>query len=211
MINLDVIKNRELVSALADGQLRGKDFAQAVELTGADGELRAAWHAYHVVGEVLRSSERVACTDGAGFLARFQSRLAEDAGAQVAYKQVPPNSAADNLIAHAVGHEASANESAFAWKLTAGFASLAAVVAIGWSVATDSTGSFAGAQMAQAVPPAQNSSASLTPSVVSESSVMIRDPNLDALMAAHKQFGGSSSLQMPTGFLRNATFEGAAR
>ena len=41
--------------------------------------------------------------------------------------------------------------------------------------------------------------------------VMIRDPHLDALMAAHKQFGGTSALQMPAGFLRNATFEGPSR
>jgi sigma-E factor negative regulatory protein RseA len=41
--------------------------------------------------------------------------------------------------------------------------------------------------------------------------VMIRDPQLDALMAAHRQFGGTSALQMPTGFLRNATFEAGAR
>jgi sigma-E factor negative regulatory protein RseA len=30
-------------------------------------------------------------------------------------------------------------------------------------------------------------------------------------MAAHRQFGGTSALQMPTGFLRNATFEESAR
>jgi sigma-E factor negative regulatory protein RseA len=30
-------------------------------------------------------------------------------------------------------------------------------------------------------------------------------------MAAHRQFGGASALQMPAGFLRNATFEGPAR
>ncbi|MHB8949586.1 MAG: sigma-E factor negative regulatory protein, partial [Rhodoferax sp.] len=39
---------------------------------------------------------------------------------------------------------------------------------------------------------------------------MIRDPQLDALLAAHKQFGGTSALQGPAGFLRNATFDGVA-
>ena len=33
----------------------------------------------------------------------------------------------------------------------------------------------------------------------------------DELLAAHKQLGGNSALQMPAGFLRNATFEGNAR
>jgi sigma-E factor negative regulatory protein RseA len=41
--------------------------------------------------------------------------------------------------------------------------------------------------------------------------VMLRDARLDALMAAHKQFGGTSALQMPAGFLRNATFDGSER
>jgi sigma-E factor negative regulatory protein RseA len=40
---------------------------------------------------------------------------------------------------------------------------------------------------------------------------MIRNRELDALMAAHRQSGGSSALQNPSGFLRNATFDGAAR
>jgi hypothetical protein len=34
---------------------------------------------------------------------------------------------------------------------------------------------------------------------------MLRDPQLDALLAAHRQFGGTSALQTPTGFLRVET------
>ena len=39
---------------------------------------------------------------------------------------------------------------------------------------------------------------------------MLRDPRLDELLAAHRQLGGAA-LQMPSGFLRNATFEGPGR
>ncbi|MCY1556167.1 hypothetical protein D9M68_928950 [compost metagenome] len=39
--------------------------------------------------------------------------------------------------------------------------------------------------------------------------VMLRDPRLDQLLEAHQQAGGAS--QMPSGFLRNATFEGPTR
>ena len=39
--------------------------------------------------------------------------------------------------------------------------------------------------------------------------VMLRDPRLDQLLEAHQQAGGAS--QMPSGFLRNATFEGQSR
>ena len=41
--------------------------------------------------------------------------------------------------------------------------------------------------------------------------VMLRDPRLDELLAAHKQFGSTTALQMPAGFLRNATFETPSR
>jgi sigma-E factor negative regulatory protein RseA len=42
-----------------------------------------------------------------------------------------------------------------------------------------------------------------------EAQVMLRDPRLDELLEAHQQMSGSS--QMPSGFLRNATFEAPAR
>lgn len=40
---------------------------------------------------------------------------------------------------------------------------------------------------------------------------MIRDPRLDELLAAHRQYGNTTALQMPAGFLRNATFEAPRR
>jgi len=44
-----------------------------------------------------------------------------------------------------------------------------------------------------------------------DAAVMLRDPRLDALLAAHRQHGGVTALQMPAGFLRNATFDEGAR
>jgi sigma-E factor negative regulatory protein RseA len=219
MMNDDGVKNqalkREMVCALADGQLRGQDFADTVESVHSNLDARTAWQSYHVIGDVLRSPELAQHAGDNDFLARFQSRLAADVSAQAAYRGVRDGfkgaslaSDAHDLRVHSAVREASANESAFAWKLAAGFASLAAVVAIGWSMTNGFGGSADGAQLARAVSPGQTSSTVLAGS---EPAVMIRDPNLDALMAAHKQFGGTTALQMPTGFLRNATFEGAAR
>ncbi len=212
-MNDDVLKSHEakremvcaLVSELVDGQLRGQDFARAVESIHTDAGSRAAWHSYHVIGDVLRSPELAEHAADANFLARFQSRLAADTDSMLARGRVSPTSAASDVSVQSTGHRASANQSVFAWKFAAGFASLAAVVAIGWNVAGGFNGSAGGSQLAQAVPSAS------TALVGTESAVMIRDPNLDALLAAHKQFGSTSALQMPNGFVRNATFEGAAR
>ena len=46
--------------------------------------------------------------------------------------------------------------------------------------------------------------------VVTDRGVVLRDPQLEELMAAHRHYGGVSALQMPAGFLRNATAYGAS-
>ncbi|PKO61054.1 MAG: hypothetical protein CVU24_10335 [Betaproteobacteria bacterium HGW-Betaproteobacteria-18] len=50
-------ENREWVSALVDGQLRGDEFAQALAHLARSSEARQTWHAYHVVGDVMRSGQ----------------------------------------------------------------------------------------------------------------------------------------------------------
>ncbi len=221
MVNQDLIEHRERVSALADGQLRGVDFARTVEMMGAGTELRADWHRYHVIGDVLRSTELAQCSDDAGFLARFSARLGQESSSvrpvpDPTIFSISPSSVPPRLV--------SANQSSFRWKVLAGVASIAAVGAIGWSVvASDgwmdklsSQPQLAGTTKPESVtttPVAATAMPSVSSAAVSgsESAVMIRDPHLDALLAAHKQFGGTSALQKPAGFLRNATFEGSGR
>ncbi|MDV7394670.1 hypothetical protein RZS08_25020, partial [Arthrospira platensis SPKY1] len=66
----------------------------------------------------------------------------------------------------------------------------------------------AGPQLAQSSPPAPDAvQLVVTPS----GAVMLRDAELDQFMAAHRQWGGMSALQMPAGFLRNATYENTSR
>ena len=52
----------EWVSALADGQLEGDEFARAVDEVGSGADLRASWQVYHVVGEVLRTGRHAPCS-----------------------------------------------------------------------------------------------------------------------------------------------------
>lgn len=212
----DIGDTHEAISALADGQLRGEAFASAVEAVTANAQALATWHAYHVVGDVLRSGGLAACHRDIAFVARLKNRLRQE--------QIPAPSmnVAGSLAAqlhstepegrHAE-HRRAANESSLRWKLMAGFASLAAVAAIGWNGLAGSGQAASQPQLAQAVVPVQPQAAQPAVAVVDGDSslVMIRDPRLDAFLAAHEQFGGTSALQMPAGFLRNATFEGQAR
>jgi sigma-E factor negative regulatory protein RseA len=73
----DDVRMREWLSALADGQpdAEGEGCARWM----ADAEARRAWHAYHLVGDVLRS-EDLASTAGhdEAFLLALRSRLASE-------------------------------------------------------------------------------------------------------------------------------------
>ncbi|SCK60865.1 sigma-E factor negative regulatory protein RseA [Variovorax sp. HW608] len=207
---------REQVSALADGHLRGEEFARMVGRIGFDEELRDTWQTYHLVGDVLRSGVHAPCSDTTTFLSRFQDRLAAE----------PPLQALEALPEAEPVHRSraeAANEPVFRWKLVAGAASLAAAAAIGWNWVGIEGSRPAGAQLAQqqAAPAAVVAAANVAPAprqtliparvLVGNGNpqVMLRDPRLDQLLEAHQQVSGAS--QLPSGFLRNATFERPSR
>jgi sigma-E factor negative regulatory protein RseA len=210
---------REQVSALVDGQLRGEEFAHAVERVCGHDELRGVWHTYHVVGDVLRSGQHAACHESTAFVSRFRERLAAE-NLSAAATPAPDLQMPGSVRAEAV------NEPVFRWKLVAGLASVAAVAAIGWSLGTSVLQSAPSAQLAQqqqqfntvvpmlasSIQPGTEPPALTTRVLVGDSQkpqVMLRDSRLDALLEAHQEAGGAS--HMPSGFLRNATFEGQSR
>lgn len=206
---------RAHLSALADGQLQGVDFAEALALfddAHAGGQARATWHTLQVVGDVLRSNELAACRKDADFFARLTTALQLEPSLAPSASATPVTGQLTRIEANPLGPRQaavvkdSANEPVFHWKWVAGLSSVAAALAISWNL----VGGMAAnpdAQLAQVTLPA--------PAVVAVQAaapaqaggdVMLRNPQLDAMMAAHSQLGGSSALQMPSGFLRNATF-----
>lgn len=219
-MNQGMKQDLERVSALADGALEGEAFALAVGEVGTRDELRRQWQMVHLVGDVLRSGAHAPCSDSAAFLARLRERMAAEA--VVRPPAAAPTGAADIRLVRAEA----ANEPVFRWKMVAGVASVAAAAAIGWAWMGQGGGMQppAGAQLArseQAVPATGQSSVLATAApagdlartrvVIGNGSpqVMLRDPRLDELLEAHQQASGAS--QMPSGFLRNATFEGPSR
>jgi sigma-E factor negative regulatory protein RseA len=193
--------SNELISALADGQLEGEELARAMDAC-ADPAALSTWHAYHVIGDVLRSGELVDAPPAPQFLRKLTERLAQERVERPS--ALPPIRVRSDELA--------ANDGTFRWKLVAGLASVAAFTAVGWSVVGGGTPP-AQPQLASAPQPAAAVGGGAAETVVARSGagMMIRDPKLDELLAAHRQLGGASALQMPAGFLRNATFEGPAR
>lgn len=202
---IDELGQREQLSALADGQLQDDAWRDAVSFACGD-EGRSTWELYHLVGDVLRSSDLAQPANPA-----FMARLRE----QIAQEPLSPRPAEPLMaIVADPGVEQAANASAFRWKMVAGFASLTAVAAIAWTsiAALQGTGHLPGAQLASAPAPVLAPAAPVVAVVDGDGQqVMLRDPRLDELLAAHKQFGSTSALQMPAGFLRNATFESPGR
>ncbi len=202
MSNMD-----EMVSALADGELHGEAFARAMDALATDAHARESWHAYHLVGDVLRSAELASPSSGTDFVARFRARLQDDPTAVPAVPVGLPVHDDRNAPSRVAAGSIPANAPGFGWPLLAGVASLTAVAAIAWNILGGSAGAPpAAAELAQAAPqPLRQMQAE------SSRPVMIRDARLDELLAAHRQAGGASALQMPAGFLRNATFESPGR
>ena len=193
---MDKMDNQELISALADGQLRGEAFARAVQVAAADARARETWCAYHVVGEVLRTGRASPGSSPEAFLARLQQRLREEPGTSGTPLAVVPVSVERR--------EPAAND--WLWKLVAGVASVAAVTAVGWNL-WGSAG-IGSAQPQLAAAPAASGVIAVSAETAAP---MMRDPRLDQLLQAHRHLGGGTALGTTSGFLRNATFEGPAR
>jgi sigma-E factor negative regulatory protein RseA len=188
------------VSALADGCLSGGEFAQTLQDMAAQPQLVHSWHVYQVIGDVMRSDELAAHASDADFLQRFEARLA----VEPAVALQPPDWAVSQV---ASADTRSANASVLRWKWVSGLALSALVSVVSVSLWSQNQQQ---AQMAQASP-VPSAAALAAASDQADAQIMIRDPQLDALMAAHQQLGGHSALQRPAGFLRNATFERPAR
>jgi sigma-E factor negative regulatory protein RseA len=199
------MQTSELMSALADGQLGGEDFAAALQACGQDDSAIASWDTYHLIGDALRSPVSPALSADRAFLARLSQRLAAEplVGAAPGSRGNRAGPAADLVHVPVVDvsprHGAAANDGDFRWKLVAGLASLAAVSAIAWNAA--------GLLVPAAAPQLAQAPASQQVVVASPQGPVVRDARLEELLAAHKQLGGTSALQEPSGFLRNATFE----
>lgn len=200
----------ERLSALMDGGLQDDDCAQVLGILLSEPQSVHTWHAYHVVGDVLRSAELAPTTDDFAFWEKLECQLAQqpqrpravDEGLGSLARDSGRRGAVFNTFTHG------ANAPVFRWKLVAGLACTALVGVVGLNLWGQMALSGA-AQVAVAPVPA----VAVPQVVVADSSVgvMLRDPELDALMAAHQQLGGHSALQVPAGFLRNATYEGPAR
>ena len=212
-----------LICALLDGELGEAALTDWLARDPDMGDVATCGQTHQLIGDVLRGQPTLASSTSASvFLADVQTRLLSEVPAKVAPSEpvLPPQA-----VKVAQVRDPAANDAVFRWKLVAGLASLAAVMAVSWSVLETAPAGMApnaavpqlalaqpapeGASAVRSVAAASSVAVPLT--VNTRQGVLIRDAELEALMAEHRQHGGVSALQMPAGFLRNATFDSNTR
>ncbi len=196
---------RETLSALVDGEAAKEGVAQACAAWREDAELRQTWHAYQLIGDVLRSDDLAG--DPARdeqFLQRLRARLADE----------PVVLAPQPLEKVSL----SAGRTARRWRtgvaVAAGFVAVAGVLVALQVPSTETSSPVARAPSAivpaTAVVPAAGPAAAESATLVTDGQV-IRDARLDRYLAAHQRFAGASALGVPSSFLRSATSDAAQR
>jgi sigma-E factor negative regulatory protein RseA len=203
----------ESLSALADGELDAAATRQVCAQWRDEADTRARWHAYQLIGDVLRSDALASSARrDAQFLAALQQRLAHEPTvlapvvAPARMLTVPAASTAPRWL--------------FAPTLRAVRAPLAAAagfaLVVGVLVATQlpvgglsavETSANAEPALSSADQPERPDAAVLLPAGLDAQ--VIRDARLDEYLAAHKKFGGSSTLGAPSGALRHAAAQQA--
>lgn len=191
---------QQLLSALLDGDLQGSDAHAALRacaLWRDDARARQSWHAWNLIGDVMRSEElaRAPARDVA-FLARLRERLADE---PVVLAPAPAVAAAAAVAVR--GWRA-------AWLLptavAAGFVMVAGVLVVARTVPPQATPVLAASPAAglslASVPGEAPYSASAS---ASGAFGLIRDARLDNYLRAHQAARGSPAAAVPGGGMRN--------
>jgi sigma-E factor negative regulatory protein RseA len=214
----------ETLSALTDGELDSAEVARACAAWRDDADARRRWHAYQLIGDVLRSEDLSSnAARDAAFLAAMRDRLA---GEPVVLAPEPSREAAPEV--QAAPHVANASRnSRWSWMaptaVAAGFVLVtgALLVTRGPGPVNSSgepmfarvgVGATPTAQMVNVSSPTLAASdSSIEPQAMVLTGKVLRDARVDLYLSAHKQFAGSSALGVPSGFLRNAAAESPSR
>ncbi|MBX3606793.1 MAG: sigma-E factor negative regulatory protein [Piscinibacter sp.] len=195
----------ERLSALMDGELHeAADVAQSCRAWREDAAVRASWHCYHLIGDVMRSEDLAGQgARDAAFLRGLRSRLEAEPVVLAPAARSTPRPRRWRWAGPAA--------------VAAGFVAVAGVLVVTRSPLPEGSPEVAQAPKpapaAPAVVPVATATATATSAAEPVAPVadgkLIRDARLDRYLAAHQQFAGTTALG-PSTFLRRATTDAAA-
>ncbi len=183
---------RWLISALADGEA-DPDECRLGLAACAEPQGRARWHAYHLIGDVLRSDDlAVGPAHDRAFLDRLRARL-DDEPVPLPAAAIAPVAAATRRPENAAPRRSSPR-----WVLPLALA--AGVMALGTALVVQRTGGgAAGPQLASA---AGAGEATVAPPVP-VGTVLVRDAQLDRYLRAHREYGAAQPVSLPVASRRD--------
>ncbi len=202
---------RARLSELADGEADEAGVRTACQAWRDRADMRQAWHAYHLIGDVLRSDELAHHARGdADFLARLRVKLADEpavlAPTPFQAPTVPPAAA---TLHDAPVVRAPQVRRRQAWLVpaaaAAGFVAVAGVLVV---TRLSAPGEASGPLQARSagnggLSVAAGSSVSGTVATGAAGAAMIRDARLDAYLQAHQAVRGGGVAVLPGVGLRS--------
>lgn len=211
------VARRQELSALIDGELAADGVQRLCTAWRNEAPCRESWHAYNLIGDVMRSEELASSSlHDEQFLRDLRSRLVAEP-----VVLAPDATSAGRETAVAEMHRGRVRS----WRAPAAMAA-GLMIVVGAMVATQVPRQAVDGAVPMAAMPASTTLRPASPQLAVLNSPpesnpaptelvfdgqVIRDPRLDRYLLAHKQFSGSSVLGAPSGFLRNAAAEVPAR
>ena len=205
--------NRRILSALADGDATDSEAARAFQAWRDDPDARASWHAYQLIGDVLRSDDLAAePAADESFLLALRARLAEE---PVVLAPQPRVEAEPEAMPVAANASTAPGRSRGRWQgplaMAAGFLAVIGGLNIVRPFNLGATGPLASNGAASG--PVIASTTSFNNSGVAATSAQSKAAadQLAPYLAAHRQSAMSGPFQMPGSDLRNVSLVQPAR
>ena len=201
----DRSSSRRILSALADGDATDSEAVRAFHAWRDDADARASWHAYQLIGDVLRSEDlatRPAADES--FLVALRARLAAEPVVLAPQPRVAEAPVALPVAANATLRPRVRWQAPLA--MAAGF-----LVVIGGLNIVRPFNHGAGASLASNAAPASAVLASSNGAAATPQQAQADADQLAPYLAAHRQSTMSGPFQMPGGDVRNVSLVQPAR
>jgi sigma-E factor negative regulatory protein RseA len=203
---IDRSSSRRILSALADGDATESEAARAFLAWREDDDVRGTWHAYQLIGDVLRSDDLAAePAADESFLVALRARLATEP--VVLAPHARPDDQVAGIALPAAANGVAAARSRGRWQaplaMAAGF--LAVIGGLNIVRPFGHSGDTALASAAATASSAVAGNLAASPIVATSAQTKAEADRLAPYLAAHRQSTMNGPFQMPGGDIRNVS------